>query len=111
MLKGIPISKGTFVYNQPLGLHYSEKYYKNPREFRPERWEGECDKLPAYALVGFSGGPRSCIGKHLALLESKIGLIKLMQRYKQIELGVKEVEMAMKLTYQPRNFLSKMLRE
>ena len=29
-LKGVPISKDTTLNIQPIGLHYSEKYYKNP---------------------------------------------------------------------------------
>lgn len=33
---------------------------------------------------GFSGGPRTCIGKHLALVQSKIALIKFIQRYKKV---------------------------
>lgn len=39
-IKDIPISKGTVVTINVRGVHYSEKYYKNPWEFRPERWEG-----------------------------------------------------------------------
>ena len=30
LLKGIPIHKGTLLGIQPIGFHYSEKYYKNP---------------------------------------------------------------------------------
>ena len=67
-LKGVPILKGTAIHNQPIGVHYSDEYYRNPLEFRPERWQGECDDLPPFSLVGFSGGPRTCIGKHLATL-------------------------------------------
>ena len=67
-----------------LGSHYNEKYFKNPKEFRPERWEGECDNIPAFAFGGFSSGGRTCIGKHLALIESKIGLIKIFKRYDKI---------------------------
>ena len=80
-LKGVPIQKGTMLGAQPIGSHYSSKYYKNPKEFRPERWEEECNNIPAYAVGGFSGGPRTCIGKHLARTEAKIGLIKFMKRY------------------------------
>ena len=29
-IKDIPIQKGTIVSIQPKGLHYSQKYYKNP---------------------------------------------------------------------------------
>ena len=32
----------------------------------------------------FSAGPRTCIGKHLALLEAKVALIKFVKRFKKI---------------------------
>jgi len=35
--------------------------------------------------MGFGGGPRTCIGKQLALVDSKIALIKIFQRYKIIK--------------------------
>ena len=28
-IRGIPIKKSTILMPQPMGLHYSEKYYKN----------------------------------------------------------------------------------
>ena len=68
LLKGIPIYKDTLFGIQPLGFHYCLKYYKNPTEFRPERWIDECDNLPSYAVGGFGGGARTCIGKYLAKL-------------------------------------------
>ncbi len=41
-------------------------------------------ELQNLVLLTFSGGPRSCIGKNLALLESKIAVIKFMQRYENL---------------------------
>lgn len=35
LLAGIPIYKGTYVGIQHLGNHYSEKYFKDPKVFRP----------------------------------------------------------------------------
>ncbi len=35
--------------------------------------------------MGFGGGPRNCIGKHLALLSSKIALINFIKRYESFE--------------------------
>lgn len=37
-VKDLPIKKGTLVSFQHRGTHFSEKYYKDPMEFRPERW-------------------------------------------------------------------------
>ena len=68
ILKDIPIKKGTGVMIQPLSNQYSEKYFKNPTVFKPERWMSECDDLPQFVMGGFGGGMRTCIGKHLAML-------------------------------------------
>jgi cytochrome P450 len=67
-LKDVPIRKGTIVSTQPRGNHYSPKYFKDPNEYRPERWESECEGIHPYAFMGFSSGMRTCIGKHLAHL-------------------------------------------
>ena len=80
----IPISKDTGIGITAFNSQYNPRYFKDPEVFRPERWESECNDLPNYALFGFSGGPRNCIGKHLALLESKIALIKMLRRYNRI---------------------------
>ena len=35
-------------------------------------------------MMGFSLGPRTCIGKQLSMIESKIATIKFMQRYANV---------------------------
>jgi cytochrome P450 len=42
------------------------------------------NEVNPYAVGRFGGGARSCIGKHLALLEAKISLVKFMKRYSKI---------------------------
>ena len=92
-----------------FGNHFSEKYFKNPQEFRPERWENECNNLTPFVLGGFSGGARSCIGKHLAHVESKIALIKFLKRYKKIVLPKNDFRMEFKFLYGPEEFETKMI--
>ena len=106
-IKDLPVRKGTCLMIQPLGNHYSPKYFKDPKAFRPERWEAECDDLHPYVLVGFGGGARTCIGKHLALLESKIALVKIMKRYKRIVLPRTDFKMVQKFVYTPEDFETK----
>jgi cytochrome P450 len=48
--------------------------------------------------MGFSLGPRACIGKNLAYLESKIAIVKLIMRYKTIEVP-KDVTLKLGLAY------------
>ena len=47
-------------------------------------------KYQALVSMIFSSGPRSCIGKSLALTEIKVMMILIMKRYEKIvELGMK----------------------
>lgn len=50
---------------------------------------------------------RTCIGKHLALLESKIALIKIIKRYKKVVLPKSEIRMEIKSQYTPEHFETK----
>lgn len=70
------LKKGSNVGTNIIGLMHNPKYYKDPSVFNPERWSDK-DSLSAdsYSYIPFSAGPRSCIGKHLAMLETKIILI------------------------------------
>lgn len=44
----------------PLIIHHDPSVFENPREFQPQRWIDN-PKL-SRAFMGFSRGPRSCIG-------------------------------------------------
>lgn len=35
----IPVKKGTLIGFQSTANHHDPKFFKNPYEFRPERWE------------------------------------------------------------------------
>ena len=59
--------------------------FESAREFRPERWSTNNQELLNLVSFSFSLGPRGCIGKQLSLLEWKVGVIKFMQRYKNLK--------------------------
>lgn len=62
----VVIEKGRTVVISPMGIHYDEKYYPNPKKFDPERFSSENsrDRHPC-AFLPFGAGPRNCIGKLL----------------------------------------------
>ena len=88
--------------------HFNGAYFKDPYKFRPERWESECEGLPSFVVSGFGFGSRSCIGKNLALLESKIGLIKFFKRYNKIKLLKEDYRMVFNVIYESEAFDSQM---
>ncbi|KAJ5172505.1 hypothetical protein N7492_005098 [Penicillium capsulatum] len=51
-------------------------------EFKPERW---VNRKPGWEYVPFNGGPRICIGQQFALTEAGYVLVRLLQRFDQIE--------------------------
>ena len=68
-----------------ISNYYDPEIFENPFEFKPQRWEKEESKSYQSMLnYIFSGGPRGCIGKSLALTEAKVFMIKFVQRYENL---------------------------
>lgn len=56
------IEKGTSLLIPVYGLHFDEKYWDNPNEFRPERFSDENkNKIVPGSFAPFGVGPRGCI--------------------------------------------------
>jgi cytochrome P450 len=91
-LCGYFIPKGTMITMDTYSLHHSEKVYgPTVEEFRPERWQGEEAKsIHKFAYIPFSAGQRVCVGNNFSLLEQKIFLVRLLQRFSiSLEKGYK----------------------
>lgn len=80
---GESIAEGDTLFMSQYSMHRSRTYYKDPDQFRPERFEHDFVKtLPAYAYFPFGGGPRVCIGNNFALMEAAMILAVVGQKYK-----------------------------
>ena len=92
MLVGdIPIRKGTGLNYMFRANFFDPKYFEQPFEFRPERMDETRNKEAGMQQIidsAFSVGPKTCIGKHLAHIETKIMLVKFLERYS----GMKELQ-------------------
>lgn len=53
-------------------------YYPNPAEFDPSRFFNETSKA---RLLAFGLGPRSCVGSHFILLQSKIYIFTFLKKF------------------------------
>ncbi|XP_043278531.1 cytochrome P450 4C1-like isoform X2 [Venturia canescens] len=63
--------------------HRSEKYWRSPEEFVPERFTSkETAERHSHVFIPFSGGPMSCIGQKYALLALKAILAHVLQHYR-----------------------------
>lgn len=74
------VPRGSEVLISPWAIQRSSRHYDDPLAFRPERWTPEFEQsLPRYAYLPFSGGPRVCMGQHMAVQESMQILATLLQ--------------------------------
>jgi len=74
-----PLPKGTWVVMSPYVIHRVPGIFPEPYRFKPERWQSEYHT--AYEFMPFSAGPRYCIGTSLGMLQLKIALSIILQRY------------------------------
>nr|XP_034840837.1 cytochrome P450 3A19-like [Maniola hyperantus] len=79
----VTIEKGNPVFVNVLAIHYNEKYYPEPMEWRPERFSSysETDNFD-YTFIPFGEGPRICIGKRYGMMQMRAALSQLILKYK-----------------------------
>ena len=75
-----PVPAGCLVMLHLQALHRDPNQWPEPDAFRPERFLGDAAGQ-AWRWLPFVNGPRSCVGQHFSLLEAKIVLSLLTQRF------------------------------
>jgi len=85
--KGYHIPAGSYVFYSIAASHLLPTIFANPTKFDPDRFAPprEEHKKNPYALVGFGGGPRICIGVNFAKVEIKAMVSHILRHY-QLEL-------------------------
>lgn len=82
-LKGYTLPKRRLVLLSPWVLQRNEAYFPEPLTFQPERFDPENgQEIKKYAYLPFSTGPRICIGNAFAMMQMKINLATIWQRYR-----------------------------
>lgn len=77
------IEKGTPVMIPVWALHYDPNFYPEPQAFQPERFSDDHRKgFNEMPFLGFGEGPRACIGIRMGRMQTKIGLIAMLRKYK-----------------------------
>ena len=72
------IEKGTLITIPLFLLHRNPEYWPNPDKFDPERFNPNNKQThPTFAYLPFGEGPRYCVCKRYALLQSKMAIVSI----------------------------------
>ena len=81
---GVDIPANSLVIPMVYLLHRDPRFWKDPEDFIPERFQDEEASIPPFAYLPFSAGPRTCLGAGLAPLVLQTVLAKVLSRYRII---------------------------
>lgn len=81
-LDGHRLRAGTRAHLVTWRVHRDERFWDAPTAWRPRRWRDTNPRAKGYAFVPFGAGPRACLGRRFALLEAKLVLATVGQRYR-----------------------------
>lgn len=107
------LPKNTFIYTSQWVTHHDPRWFPNPLEFRPERWEPEsnpeasdrtekpAEERPQFSFFPFGGGKRFCIGKAIFDQEASLLLGSFFSRWEATQIEGCRPEPRFGVTLQP----------
>jgi cytochrome P450 len=99
----VAVPAGTELALWIYWAHRDPRWFPLPDAFKPERFAPENKAgMPSGAYVPFGAGPRACIGKVFAMIEAKIILATLAQRFRARLAPGQKVEALPRITLTPR---------
>lgn len=103
-LGGYRIAKGSIVVFSPYVVHHDARWHPDPERFDPERFTPEREKaIPRGAYLPFGMGPHTCIGNAFAMMEMKIALALIVQRFHLAHVADHLVELDALITLRPKH--------
>lgn len=81
-MAGYTIPARSIIFLSSYCTHRHSAFWEKPETFDPERFTPERSAgRPRFAYFPFGGGPRQCIGNSFAMLEARLVLATIAQRY------------------------------
>ena len=99
-IAGYDVPRGVQIYVLPWVTHRDERFFDDPEAFRPERWRNDVNKK---AYFPFGGGPRKCIGAHLAMMEATLMVAAIARDFRFKVAPSHRLELQPSVTLRPRN--------
>ena len=79
---GVHIPAGTLVMPYIYGTHRNPAHWQDADSFDPSRFEpGPSKERHPFAYIPFGGGPRTCIGSNMAVMQMLMIVVAFVRRY------------------------------
>jgi len=99
---GYDIPAGCGIVLSPFVTQRHPDYWTDPEQFSPNRFEESVSvERRRLAYFPFGGGPRGCIGGHLAMLEMQLVIAGLVQRFRFLEVPNQKIGHRAVVTLRP----------
>ncbi|NVI98242.1 cytochrome P450 [Myxococcus sp. AM009] len=97
------IPEGAMVFASGFVTHRLPELFPRPLKFDPLRWKSTNPTV--YEYMPFGAGPHNCLGRHMAMLEMKLILSMVLQRFRPSLVSGTSVNRAMRISLVPREGL------
>ena len=105
------LTRGTTIYLSQWVVHRDPRFFANPEQFLPERWENNLEqRLPRCAYFPFGAGPRVCIGKAFSMMEATLILAMIAQKFRLTLIPEHPIELLPSITLRPKYGVKMMLK-
>ena len=102
-LGGYHIPAGATIYVSLYATHRLPALWPEPDRFDPDRFTKELvERRPRFAFIPFAAGHRNCVGGNTAMVELKLAVAMIAQRYLLTLAPGQRVEAAAGTTMHPR---------
>lgn len=103
---GYNFSSGTVIYFSQWAVHRDARWFDNPEQFNPDRWQDNLEqRLPHCAYFPFGAGARVCIGKALSMMEATLILAMVVRQFRLSLVSQRPIEPLPSFTLRPKNGL------
>lgn len=111
LLGGYHIPAGATIYVSLYATHRLRKLWSDPDRFDPDRFTAEnVERRPRFAFIPFAAGHRNCVGGSTAIVELKLAVATIAQRYELSLAPGQRVEGCAGTTMYPRYGMNMLVR-